>query len=91
MSTALDYIRDYGNKTFEEMPFGDVDNIVLCYSFYMNFDKVVSSGTDPIPYGELCEKMFAYNGNKHVSPGLMMRKENSVVMLESGKSKRYSE
>ena len=91
MSTALDYVREYGNKSFKEMPFGDVDNIVLCSIFYMNFDKVVSPGMDPIPYSEMCEKMFAYNGYKHLSPALMLRKEISVMMMETANSKRYSE
>ncbi len=91
MSTALDYIKEYGDKSFEEMPFGNVDNIILCNLFYMPFDKVVPPSMNPIPFGEMCEKMFAYNGHKHIAPALMLRKEISVMMMEAAKSKRFSE
>ena len=69
MSTSIDFIKQYGDRTFDELPFCDVDNIAFCEIFYMPFEKVIYDRYDrePIPFKEACDKMFAYNGFKHVA------------------------
>ena len=42
MATSKDFIKKYGDKTFSELPFTDVDNLLLCEIFYMPFEKASS-------------------------------------------------
>lgn len=93
MSTSIDFIKQYGCKSFEELPFCDVDNLLLCEIFYMPFEKVIYDRYDrePISFKEACEKVFAYNGYKHVAPGLVLPKSISAKMLMMADSKRYAD
>ena len=91
MATSIDFIKKYGDKTFDELPFCDIDNLVLCEMFYMPFEKVINDNfnKEPIPFAEACNKMFAYNGYKHVGPGIMLLKKISVKMMAMANCKRY--
>lgn len=93
MSTSIDFIKQYGGKTFDELPFCDIDNIALCEIFYMPFEKVIYDRYDrePISFKEACDKLFAYNGFKHVAPGLVLPKSISVKMMAMADSKRYAD
>lgn len=93
MPGSLQYIKKFGNVSFTEMPFCDVDNIALCEIFYMPLDKVVSESftEEPRDFSEVCRAMYSYNGNRHVGPGLVLRRGISVKMMEMAKQKRYSE
>lgn len=93
MAGSLQYIKKFGNVSFTEMPFCDVDNVALCEIFYMPLEKVVSDSfsEEPRPFAEACQAMFSYNGNRHKAPGIMLKKSISVKMMEMAKQKRYSE
>lgn len=39
--TILTYLKEFGDKSFQEMPFGDVDALVLCQFVYLKFDGLV--------------------------------------------------
>lgn len=39
--TILTYIREYGNKSFAQIPFNDVDSLILCQLVYLKFDGIV--------------------------------------------------
>lgn len=43
MSNINDYIRKYKDKTFEEEPFNEIDNLVFSLLTYLNFDGIVSN------------------------------------------------
>ena len=43
MDTILEYIERYSDCTFEEMPFNDVDSLILCQLAYLKFDGIVPS------------------------------------------------
>ncbi len=91
MATSIDFIKKYGDKTFDEVPFCDVDNLALCEIFYMPFEKVINDNfnKEPIPFAEACNRIFAYNGYKHVGPGIMLFKKISVKMMAMASCKRY--
>lgn len=92
MATSMDYIKKYGDSSFEELPFNDIDNILLCEILYMPFEKVISDSfnDEPVPFSEACQKLFEYNGNRHVAPGLVLKKKISVKMMAMAKTKRYA-
>lgn len=91
MATSIDYIKKYGDRGFAEMPFNDVDNIALCEILYMPFEHVVSDSfnEEPVPFSDACRKLFEYNGNRHVAPGLILMKKISVKMMAMANTKRF--
>ena len=44
--TMLDYIREYGDYTFEEKPLTEVDSLILCQFAYLKFDGIVPLVTE---------------------------------------------
>lgn len=93
MADSLSFIKNYGDTSFCDMPFCDVDNVALCEIFYMPFEKVVSDSftAEPKNFTDACNELYSYNGNKHKAPGLILMKKISVKMMEMSKQKRYSE
>ncbi|MCM1045777.1 MAG: DUF2974 domain-containing protein [Candidatus Gastranaerophilales bacterium] len=41
MGTIIDYLKEYGDCSFADMPMNDVDSLILCQLSYLKFDKVV--------------------------------------------------
>ncbi|MCM1186592.1 MAG: DUF2974 domain-containing protein [Lachnoclostridium sp.] len=41
MGTIIDYLEEYGDCSFKDMPMNDVDSLVLCQFSYLKFDKMV--------------------------------------------------
>lgn len=46
--TVIAYVKDYGDYTFTEKPFNDVDSLVLCQLSYLKFDGLVPSPAQSI-------------------------------------------
>lgn len=93
MSNLNKYIKEYGDISFNDMPFSDADNIAMCYMYYMPFEKVVSSSFDdePVPFSVAANKLFAYRGYKHKPVGLILFKNISVQMMEMARRKRFAQ
>lgn len=93
MATSKDFIKKYGDKTFSELPFTDVDNLLLCEIFYMPFEKVLYKGFNdkPVLFSDACKKVFAYNGYKHISPGFLMNNYISQKMMALAETVRYKD
>lgn len=87
------YIKEYGNISFCEKPFNEVDNIVLCNVFYMPYEKIVSDSFDdmPTPFTYASDRLFALRGNKHKPVGLILLKNISEQMMLMTNYKRYKE
>lgn len=41
MGTVLDYLKEYGDDSFQEMPMTEVDSLILCQLSYLKFDGMV--------------------------------------------------
>lgn len=41
MGTVLDYLKEHGNDSFQEMPMTEVDSLILCQFSYLKFDGMV--------------------------------------------------
>ncbi len=59
MAGSLQYIKKFGNVSFTDMPFCDVDNVALCEIFYMPLEKVVSDSfnEEPRPFADASQPM----------------------------------
>ena len=64
MANILKYIKDYGNKTFYEMDFNEVDNLVFSSLSYLDFYGIVSENKEKISIskaGEIFFLKYKYN------------------------------
>ena len=41
MGNIIDYLKEYGAKSFEEVPFGEADVLLLAQLSYLKFDGIV--------------------------------------------------
>ena len=75
------------------MSFSAADNVALCAVFYMPFEEVVSAdfSAKPMPFADASRLLFNKRGFEHKPLGLFITKENSVLMMEMRKKKRYAE
>lgn len=91
MTDVEQFIKSYGEVSFEEKPFCDADNVALCSAFYMPLDKIVSPDFDiqPRDFAEVSETMFEYMGSKHKALGIMITKNCSITLEELAHCPRY--
>lgn len=67
MATVLNYLKEYGDCTFRELPMTEVDSLVLCQLSYLKFDGMVPDVKENLPSVTLSslaerddfEKLFA--------------------------------
>ena len=87
------FLQEYGDKSFNELPFCDVDNVALTNIFYVPIDKVVPAGIDnePMDFTKAAYKMYAYNDFRHKAAGVVLPKGISVNLLSLAACKRYKE
>lgn len=50
METIIDYLEKYGDVSFLEKPFNDVDSLVLCQFSYLKFDGLVPEWRENRPF-----------------------------------------
>lgn len=55
METIIDYLENYGNVSFLEKPFNDVDSLVLCQFSYLKFEGLVPEVKDKRPFLDIKE------------------------------------
>ena len=93
MSSIDEYLNKYGDISFKDKPFCEADNFALCNVSYIPLEKVISDSFDdePVPFEKACQKMFRYNGYKHVAVGLVLPKGMSIRLMKMSRCKRYSE
>ncbi len=63
MSNIYDYLDKYGNKTFDEIEYTEIDNIIFTQILYMNFNDIVSPSEDKINLKEAAN-IFISKGRK---------------------------
>ncbi|MCQ2461833.1 MAG: DUF2974 domain-containing protein [Clostridia bacterium] len=93
MAGVEEYIRNYGDKSFTEMPFCEADNVALCNIFYLPLEKIVSASFDdePMDFAQVCKCFYSYNGCKHIPAGLLLSKNISKRLMQMSECKRFAE
>jgi len=90
MANSINYVRKYGNRTFSEVPFCDVDSLSLCHSFYLPVEAVYRNlNGKETSLRDLYMKTFELRGSKHRAVGLVLSKQVSVEAVEMARSKRF--
>ena len=93
MSNVIQYVKNYGYIPFTQMSFAAADNVALCAVFYMPFEDVVCAdlSAQPMPFTDATRLLYGKRGFEHKPIGMFITKENSVLMMEMRKMKRYAE
>ncbi|MCR5357614.1 MAG: DUF2974 domain-containing protein [Lachnospiraceae bacterium] len=76
MGNITDYVTEYGDRTIEELPFNEVDSLVLSQFAYLKFDKPLEAAGHTLTIGELkespeYEQLFADARFEKVNRGLL--------------------
>lgn len=72
MKNILSYIKNEGNRTFEDYPFNEVDSLILSQLSYLEFDGVIP---------KLCEDVFEPKAENKASYDLI-EEEKSVFLKD---------
>lgn len=90
MGTILDYLREYGDYSFEEKPFSDVDSLVISQLSYLKFDGIVpgpGEGRGPVSLPEIA----AHADYDHLYADERYRKDNTALFSGISKSRRFGQ
>ena len=85
------YIKEYGDKTFNEEKFNEIDNVILSSVVYLNFDGIVPKNKKPI---SLCEAgnifLYKYNYFDVSKLGIAQKVNRSPRKITSSKNPTQS-
>ena len=88
----IDYVHDYGNVSFEDSPFNDVDNAVLCSLIYISFEKFLDPESfRPMTLGELLSIYLSNVKKDELLKDTEWHKNQFFLALAMFNSKRYSD
>lgn len=90
MGTILDYLREYGDYSLEEKPFGEVDSLVISQLSYLKFDGIVpgpGEGCAPVSIAQIA----AHRDYDHLYGDERYRKDNTALFSGVLKSRRFGE
>lgn len=77
MANLFDYIKEYGTKTFDEVPFNEVDNLILCSLSYVDIKKYM-------PKKRFSEITLKEVGNLYFNKFKKRRYKNDIIALDKG-------
>lgn len=88
METIIDYLEKYGDVSFLEKPFQDVDSLVLCQLSYLKFDGLVPGMREKQPFLSITElKEHEAEGNLFADE--RFEKDNRVLFAGILSGKRF--
>lgn len=90
MGTILDYLREYGDYSLTEKPFGDVDSLVLSQLSYLKFDGIVP-GPEETRAPVSLRKIAAHADYDHLYADERYRKDNTALFMGVLNSRRFGE
>lgn len=88
MGTILDYLKEYGDYTLEEKPFGEVDSLVLCQFAYLKFDDLAPAPGEDKPAVSLSE-LKNHADYDRLYADERYREDNTALFLGMYRSKRF--
>ena len=92
MAGVYEYISEFAEKSFDEVPFGDADNLALCQIIYLPLEQVIAPELDaePVPFVDAANAYFQKQGCKHKRLGLVLSKQASINLIRMAQTKRFS-
>lgn len=88
MGTILDYLREYGDYSLEEKPFGDVDSLVISQLAYLKFDGIVPGPEEKRPPVSL-QQIAAHADYDHLYADERYRRDNTALFMGALNGRRF--
>ena len=88
MGTILDYLREYGDYSLEEKPFGDVDSLVISQLSYLKFEGIVP-GPEEARGPVSIEEIAAHVDYDRLYADERYRKDNTALFTGILNSRRF--
>lgn len=88
MGTIIDYLKEYGEYTLAEMPFGEVDSLALSQFAYLKFDGLAPALGEDKPKAGL-QEMMEHEAYDHLYADERYREDNTALFLGLCQSKRF--
>lgn len=86
--TMLDYLKTYGDVTFEQKPLGEVDSLILCQFAYLKFDGMVPGVYDNKPSVSM-EDLFIHPDYDKLFQNTWFVKKNKELFEKMYESRRF--
>lgn len=87
MNTIKNYIKYFKDVTFDESPFNDVDNLILCSLTYLDFESFINDKMTIGNLGKLYFQVIDYKSIKN-QPFIVRRTIDNFELLFNGKRYR---
>ena len=92
MNNINTYLKDYGQYTFLEEPFNDIDNVILSQIPYIELDDIVPRIKEgKITIQEASHLFFAKNQKTEISKDILAVRSASYLLEELANTKRYKD
>ena len=88
MGTILDYLREYGDYSLEEKPFGDVDSLVISQLSYLKFEGIVP-GPEEARAPVSIEEIAAHADYDRLYADERYRKDNTALFTGILNGRRF--
>lgn len=88
MGTIIDYIKEYGDYTFEEKPVNEVDSLILGQFAYLKFDGLVPDIEDNAEAVDM-QYLMQHKDYDNLYADERYRKKNTELFTVMAQSKRF--
>lgn len=88
MGTIIDYLKEYGDYSFTERPFNEVDSLVLCQFSYLKFDGIVPDIAEDKPSVTM-EYLNSHQDKDKLFADERYREENTALFEGMRNSVRF--
>lgn len=90
MNNIITYIDDYGEKSFDDFPFNEVDSLVLCQLSYLNYGGFVNG------FGSACslvkiKDIYNKPNTDDLYKDYWYKSENKELFSKAAESKRFGD
>lgn len=88
MRSIIDYIEKYGELSITELPFNEVDSLILCQLSYLKFDGMLPSPSENRA-GRTLEELSALSGADAMFAGKVSVRKNRALLDAAKSSRRF--
>lgn len=88
MENIIDYVRTYGEHTFEEEPLNEVDSLVLCQLVYLNFGPFVP-GVEERNTPVSIRSIYQHPDRDRILDDYWYRENNKELFATAADSRRF--
>ena len=88
MDNIIEYIRTYGQNTFAQKPFNEVDSLVICQLSYMNFQPFVPSLKEKKEAVSV-QSILEQDRMEELLAGYWYKEQNEELFRAAAASKRF--